>query len=142
MCRCKSCGAEFPVSPFCPSCQAVSELPPDTDYFTVLGLERRLALVREDLDRSFFALSRRVHPDRFGSASPTDQAASLANTALLNKAYQTLRDPIRRGRYWLELHGEPLANADRTVPHEIAALVFEVREHLDDAGNAGGASQL
>ena len=49
-------------------------------------------------------------------------------TALLTRAYRTLRDPLSRGLYWLELHGEKLAENNQRVPPELAELVFEVQE--------------
>jgi hypothetical protein len=44
---------------------------------------------------------------------------------------------VARARYWLELHGEKLGN-DNTVPPQLAALVFETQEKLDELRAATG----
>ena len=56
--------------------------------------------------------------------------ASLRATATLTRSYRTLRDPVARGLYWLELNGEKLAENNKRVPPELAELVFEVQEQL------------
>ena len=56
--------------------------------------------------------------------------ASLRATALLTRSYRTLRDPVARGLYWLELNGEKLAENNKRVPPDLAELVFEVQEQL------------
>jgi len=56
--------------------------------------------------------------------------ASLRATATLTRSYRTLRDPVARGLYWLELNGEKLAENNKRVPPEVAELVFEVQEQL------------
>lgn len=136
---CWQCGREAQEALFCTHCGAVRELPANTDLFTVMGLPRRLGVDAADLERRFYELSRRVHPDGFGAAPPRARAASLSATALLNRAYKTLRDPVLRGRYWLELHGETLADEQRSVPPELAAVVFDVQERLSALRRAAGA---
>ena len=77
------------------------------DLFAVLGLPRRLVVDRADLER-------RYHEPRAPCTRtairrrPTASGASLVASARVNRAYRTLRDPVARGRYWLELHGAPL----------------------------------
>ncbi len=72
--------------------------------------------------------------------------ASLRATALLTRSYRTLRDPIARGLYWLELHGEKLAENNKHVPPDLAELVFDVQEHLaelrDVVGNGDSFNKL
>ena len=46
-------------------------------------------------------------------------------TALVNRAYRTLKDPVARGLYWLEIHGESLGRDNERVPPALAARVFE-----------------
>src|SRR3974377_1849658 len=75
------------------------------DYFSVFGLTQRLDLDLGALEHEFHRLSRKLHPDRFGRASASERDWSLADTALLNDAYRTLRDPIHRTEYLLKLHG-------------------------------------
>jgi molecular chaperone HscB len=82
------------------------------------------------LERRYHQLGRRIHPDRFASSPDSVKEASLKATALLTQAYRVLRDPVSRGLYWLELHGEKLADNNKQVPAELAALVFEVQEQL------------
>ena len=108
-------------------------LPSDTDYFTVLGLPRRPVLDEAALSETYYELSRGLHPDLHETGTPEEQRASLTNTALLNRAYRTLRDPVSRGRYWLGLHGEALGKDNNRVPPKLAALVFEVQEKLAEA---------
>jgi hypothetical protein len=58
----------------------------------------------------------------------------------MTRAYRTLRDPVSRGRYWLELNGEKLADNNKGVPVELAELVFEVQEQLGELRGARNGS--
>ncbi len=89
---------------FCPHCSKIQP-PPGADYFSVFGLVPKLDLDLGMLEHEFHKLSRKLHPDHFARASSNEKDWSLADTALLNDAYRTLRDPIRRTEYLLKLHG-------------------------------------
>jgi molecular chaperone HscB len=110
----------------------------------VFGLEPRLNVDLAALEREFHRLSRKLHPDRFARASENEQEWSLADTALLNDAYRTLKDPVRRTEYLLKLHGaeigEEHAGKNRR-PHEMGASrapadlleeVFDLNMQLDE----------
>ena len=75
------------------------------DHFETLGLPRRFAVDLPDLERRFREQSREVHPDRFATASPPERRAALERSTALNDAYRTLKDPLRRATYFLELRG-------------------------------------
>ncbi len=128
MIRCPSCGCEQSEKIVCEQC--TGPLPVDLDLFAALGLERRLSLEPAELERIYHEISRRIHPDRFANSPQEVREASLKSTALVTRAYRTLRDPVSRGLYWLELHGTKLAEDNKQVPSELAALVFEVQEQL------------
>ena len=88
------------------------------------------------LERRYHELSRKIHPDRFASSAAPVRDASLRATATLTRSYRTLRDPVARGLYWLELNGEKLAESNKRVPPELAELVFEVQEQLAEMHDA------
>ena len=115
---------------FCPACGALQPLPPDIDYFTVFGLARDPMLDEQALANTYYDLSRQLHPDLHQTGAAEEQEASLQNTAVLNRAYRTLRNPVQRGQYWLELNGEQLGKKNNKVPPDLALLVFEVQEKL------------
>jgi molecular chaperone HscB len=106
---------------FCPHCSKIQP-PPGGDYFSVFGLKPRLNLDLSTLEHEFHRLSRKLHPDRFARALENEKQWSLADTALLNDAYRTLKDPLRRTEYLLKLEGEgidPKTNAAKfagTIP--------------------------
>jgi molecular chaperone HscB len=116
----------------------VQPIAPETDLFAVLGLPRRLAVDIEDLGRRYHAASRAVHPDRYQTAGARELELSVAASAAANRAYRTLKDPVARGRYWVELHGRRLGDGGPTVPPEIAAEVFETQEKLEELRSASG----
>ncbi|MBI3806935.1 MAG: Fe-S protein assembly co-chaperone HscB, partial [Nitrospirae bacterium] len=96
----------------------------------MLGIPRSPVVNEADLPQRYYDLSRRLHPDLYQTGTAEEQEASLKNTALLNRAYRTLRDLLQRGQYWLELQGERLGKDNNRVPPELADLVFEVQEKL------------
>jgi molecular chaperone HscB len=98
----------------CPDCGKIQSAA-NTNYFQVFGLPRGLALDTGALEQEFHRLSRRLHPDRFARATANEQQWSLANTALLNDAYRTLRDPILRTEYLLSLQGIQLEEQSRAA---------------------------
>jgi molecular chaperone HscB len=124
----------------CPACGKVQPAS-NADYFRVFGLDRELCLDTATLEREFHRLSRRLHPDRFARASAEEQQMSLANTALLNDAYRTLRDPIQRTEYLLKLEGfqigEEFAGKNKTAdrrqpPADLLEEVFELNMQLEE----------
>jgi molecular chaperone HscB len=141
---CWNCGAEHDPGLFCSACNALQPLPERADYFQVLDLPRRLVIDPERLQKRYYDLHRRLHPDLYQTGPPAARQASLRNTAALNRAYRSLRDPVDRGLYWLTLRGESLGADNNRVPPDLAALVFEVQEYLEElraARDGNGAVQ-
>ena len=128
MIECLSCGRQQEPSLICAECG--SPLAAPLDCFSALGFPRRLTIDLDALERRYHELSRKIHPDRFASKGPKVRDASLRATATLTRSYRTLRDPVARGLYWLELNGGKLAENNKRVPPELAELVFEVQEQL------------
>jgi molecular chaperone HscB len=127
--ECWSCAVAHNESTlFCPHCSKIQP-PPGGDYFSVFSLVPKLDLDLGMLEHQFHKLSRKLHPDRFARASVNEKDWSLADTALLNDAYRTLRDPIRRTEYLLKLRGaeigEEHAGKDRKDPSRVPADLLE-----------------
>jgi molecular chaperone HscB len=123
---------------FCPHCSKIQP-PPGGDYFSVFGLEPKLNLDLPALEHEFHRLSRKLHPDRFARALDNEKQWSLADTALLNDAYRTLKDPLRRTEYLLKLLGAELrAEDDRQkdksagAPADLLEEVFELNMQLEE----------
>jgi len=85
------------------------------DFFTVFSLPRKLHLNLSALEKSFYAQSRKLHPDRFAAKPLAEQEAALAASSSLNDAYRTLRDPIARTEYLLSLEGIQLEEQSRAA---------------------------
>jgi molecular chaperone HscB len=127
--ECWSCAVAHNESTlFCPHCSKIQP-PPGGDYFSVFSLVPKLDLDLGMLEHQFHKLSRKLHPDRFARSSTNEKDWSLADTALLNDAYRTLRDPIRRTEYLLKLRGaeigEEHAGKDRKDPSRVPADLLE-----------------
>ena len=135
MIQCPSCGRRQEPRLICENCGA--PLGAEVDGFAAFSLPRKLVLDTSALERVYHDLSRQIHPDRFAQGSAQLRDASLRSTALLTRSYRTLRDPIARGLYWLELRGEKLADNNKTVPPDVAELVFEVQDELSELREAG-----
>ena len=142
---CWSCGTMRAVH-FCSSCGKVQP-PVPVDYFTFFGFPRKLNLDTAALEKEFYALSRRLHPDGFGQADTEERAWSLQQSSMLNDAYRTLKDPIKRTEYLLRIEGVELEEQSKqatekaratgelkkqVVPPDLLEEVFELNMHLEE----------
>ncbi len=137
---CWSCAVAHQASTlFCPNCSKIQPAPTG-DYFSVFGLAPHLNIDLAALELQFHRLSRKLHPDRFARASGDEKQWSLADTALLNDAYRTLKDPLRRTEYLLKLNGaeigEEHSGKDRRdpsrVPADLLEEVFDLNMQLEE----------
>jgi molecular chaperone HscB len=143
---CWSCGTMRAVH-FCSACGKVQP-PVPVDYFTFFALPRKLNLDTALLEREFYELSRKLHPDLCARADKREQEWSLEQSSLLNDAYRTLKDPIKRTEYLLRLEGVELEEQSKTateqaratgeikkqvVPPDLLEEVFELNMQLEEA---------
>jgi molecular chaperone HscB len=139
---CHDCGGGAPVDAhFCPQCTKILSIGRHGDYFTFLGLPRRLRLDPAELEQRFRTLSRQFHPDYFYNASPAERRASLERSSYLNDAYRTLKQPTARVEYLLQLEGFTPSGRDGAtgtggakpaVPPSLLEEVFTLNEELDE----------
>jgi molecular chaperone HscB len=127
---CWSCRAEVGAAPECPQCVKIQPLGPSSDYFSALGLPRKLQIDPRVLEPIFHALSRRFHPDMYRLASARERIIALENSALLNQAYRTLRDPFERAAYLLQLEEGRLGEKKEAPPQDLFDEILEVQELL------------
>ena len=112
-----------------------------SDYFTVFGLPRKLTVDGAALQRRFYELSREHHPDFHQGTDAARQAEALARSALVNRAYRALRDPLPRVEYLIALEeGREVregASEKPKAPRELLQEMLEVQEALEEARAAG-----
>ncbi len=137
--RCTACGQTGPAAFFCGACEAIQAPALQRAWLQLLDLPERPAIDQKLLEKRYYELSRRLHPDRVQATNPQALPTSVRAASILNEAYRTLRDPELRGRWWLEHQGGKLGSTNSSVPTDIAAFVFETHETLLDAQSSGGA---
>ena len=99
-----------------------------TDFFALLGEERRPWLDPERIKATYHRLSREWHPDQQSGGAPTHDFAAL------NTAQQTLGDPKSRVRHLLTLeYPETSVSGPSAVPTALADLMFPLQALLADA---------
>jgi len=136
MLECRNCGAGAPVDEhFCPQCSRILALGRHGDYFTFLGLPRKLLIDPQDLERRFRELSRKFHPDYYYNAASAERLASLERSSYLNDAYRALKNPVLRIEHLLAIEGLPSARSEEgtaKVPPSLLEEVFALNEELDE----------
>lgn len=128
---CWHCQSEVTGEYFCDRCVKVQPLSKESDYFTCFGLPRLLTVDPNALETKFYELSRTFHPDFFQRKTDAEQAISLGNSALLNTAYRTLKDPVRRAEYLVQLEAGSAKDIRTSPPADLFEEILELQEDLD-----------
>ena len=104
------------------------------NYFELFGLPVDYIIDSHSLAERYRELQRVVHPDRFANASDQERRLSVQGAALINEAYETLKDPVARASYLLTLHGVEMDSQNEST-QDMAFLMqqMELREALEEA---------
>ncbi len=142
---CWSCG-DMRAAHFCKSCGKV-QAPQPVDYFAFFGLAKKLNIDLAQLEKDFYELSRKLHPDVSATRDEREREWSLEQSSQLNDAYRTLKDPIKRTEYLLRLEGIELEEQSKAateaaratgqakkqiVPEDLLEEVFELNMQLEE----------
>ena len=96
------------------------------------------------LERRYFQLQRRFHPDRFATKSAREQAFSLRHATNINHAYEVLKEPRSRAKWLLVMRGVGEAEDEEATidDAEILAEAMERREALSAAQSPSEANDI
>ncbi|MEX2132368.1 MAG: Fe-S protein assembly co-chaperone HscB [Pseudohongiellaceae bacterium] len=103
------------------------------NYFQLFSLPEIYELNLATLNSVYRDLQGQVHPDRFANQNEQERLRAVQQASLLNQAFETLKSPLKRAAYLLELKGvntHEVSQADLNP-----ALLLEqirLREALED----------
>ena len=111
--------------------------------FEIFGLKPQFRIDKQKLDEKYFEIQKKVHPDRFASASDAEKRGAQQWAPLMNDAYQKLSDPIQCGKVLCALRGHPIdEDSSGSISEEFLFEQLERREAIADAKGAGDTAEL
>jgi molecular chaperone HscB len=113
------------------------------NHFELFGLVPGYSLESQALDQAYRDIQALIHPDRYAHAGEAERRASMQWTTRVNEAYRTLKNPVTRAKYLLELNGVDVAFETNTaMPADFLMRQMELREALEAAAGARDAAAL
>jgi molecular chaperone HscB len=104
------------------------------NYFELFGLSVDFAIDSTELASRYRELQRAVHPDRFASGTEQEKRLSMQGASRINDAFETLKHPLSRARYMLELQGVDVAGASGNTSDTLFLMEqIELREEMEAA---------
>jgi len=101
------------------------------NYFELFGMPVGFLLDTAELSGRYRELQKVVHPDRYAASGEQSQRLSLQGATLVNEAYETLKDPLKRAQYLLTLKGVEVQPAQQTLNDpDFLMQQMELREAL------------
>ncbi|MBN8281553.1 Fe-S protein assembly co-chaperone HscB [Zoogloea sp.] len=113
------------------------------DYFALFGLPTGFTIDMDRLEQAYLDIQGRVHPDRFAHLSDADKRLSMQWATHANEAFRTLKSPLTRGQYLLELQGvDPAFETNTAMSSDFLMEQMEWREALGEAREAADEEVL
>ena len=128
---CWHCQSEVTGEYLCGQCVKVQPLSKGLDYFACFKLPRLLRIDEQELERTYYELSRTFHPDFYSTKDESEKTISLGNSAFLNSAYRTLKDPIQRVEYLIRLEAGAVKDIRSNPPADLFEEILELQEDLE-----------
>lgn len=114
-----------------------------SNHFDLFELPVRFALDQQALDQAYRTIQAQVHPDRFAGSDDAQKRVAMQWATRANEALQTLRDPLKRALYLLQLRGvDAQAEHDTSIAPDFLMQQIEWREAIEDAAAAGNVNAL
>ncbi len=127
---CWSCKQEiYEKDYFCHYCDAV--LPGETkNVFETLGVKPSFDIDRNKVEKLYFSLQQRLHPDNFIGLTPLEIQFSEQHSAAVNNAYTVIKDPLQRAENLLAVNGIKIPKDKSIQDADLLMEIMEVREKL------------
>jgi molecular chaperone HscB len=103
------------------------------NFFELFDLPVGFEIDLNELAARYRSLQSTVHPDKYASAGDLERRLAVQQSARINEGFQTLKDPLRRARYLLELNGMDIStDTDTAMDPEFLFEQMALRERLED----------
>lgn len=113
------------------------------DFFSLFGLQRAFRIDEGALELAYHDLQGQVHPDRFAHLDSAEQRRSMQWATHVNEAFRTLKKPLARAQYLLELAGVDVGlHTNTAMSPEFLMEQMEWREAVEEARAAGESEAL
>ncbi len=107
------------------------------NYFEVLGIPKKLSIDTTELEKIYHDLSKKNHPDFFLNQGEDKYLDALEISSQINQGYKTLKDPLSRVHYILELDApQLLEERDKSVAPDLLMKVMEIQETIESYHDA------
>jgi molecular chaperone HscB len=104
------------------------------DHFALFGIERAQGIDTMALEARFREIQAEVHPDKHTQGSDANQRLAMQWATRVNEAYQTLKSPLARARYLLQLQGhDAQIESNTAMPMDFLVAQMELREAVAEA---------
>lgn len=104
-----------------------------SNFYEIFSLPSSWQVDRPVLDSRYRQLQREFHPDRFAAKGDVEKRLAVQTTSLINQAYETLKSPLKRAQYLLELEDLDAAQESHiTSDGQFLMQQIEFRETLGD----------
>ena len=105
------------------------------NYFEIFNLSAQYNLNLTQLEEGYKAILKNIHPDRFINASDNEKNLAMIKSTQVNDAYQTLKNPIKRAQYILDLNQ---IKPDKALGNDFLMQQMEYEETLEDLNDKKG----
>jgi molecular chaperone HscB len=103
------------------------------NFYQLFDMPIAYEIDMDHLQQHYRTLAQSTHPDKFASAGDQERRISMQQTSWINKAFQTLKDPIERAVYLLQLKDiDVRLENETTMDAAFLMQQMELREALED----------
>ena len=113
---------------FCHICGSVQQVL-KIDHFARLNVEKNLEVDLELLEKNYAALTKILNPEKFMIRGINERKYAVQHFGALQEAYHTLKDPLKRGKYWLSLNEKILDDEE----YQELPIVEDIKIELEQA---------
>ncbi|OAD23046.1 co-chaperone HscB, partial [Candidatus Thiomargarita nelsonii] len=98
------------------------------NHFEIFELPVSFDINKDTLAQRYRDLQRAVHPDKYANAPDRERRLAMQKTVQINEAFQTLKNPLTRAGYLLQLQG--IDQNDGIMDGEFLMTQMDLREEL------------
>ena len=103
------------------------------NYFQLFELEPSFVIDFDVLEKKYFKLQKKFHPDKYVNATDYEKRLSLQITSYVNEAYETLMNDFLKSMYLLKIEGYELDDQNNTISDPIFLMnQMELREESEN----------